>query len=73
MDIMCWMKLDEDCIPEVQVLAANFKEGTYGYKEKLVGYLYYSDDEECVVCSCDDVELLNVTHYINIDKYDIEA
>ena len=60
---MEWIKL------EIEVLAANFKKSSYGYKEKNMGYLY---KEGLMIC-CDGDELLeNCTHYIDINKHDIE-
>jgi len=65
---MEWILIDKDNLPEGEVLAANFKKGTYGYSEKLIGYLY-----EDMICSSDDEQLENCTHYIEINKHDVEA
>jgi len=53
--------------PTHEVLAANFKPGTYGFKEKLYGFVSYSDEEECFICQSEGVILENVTHFIDVD------
>jgi hypothetical protein len=66
---MKWIKLEIGNLPEHEVLAANFAKETYGYKEKSIGYVF--DNGEMI--SCDATELLeNCTHYIDINKHDIE-
>ena len=62
---MEWIKIDPENLPKKEVLAANFKQGTYGYKEKLVGFIDITEDE--VFCDSDRETLDNVTHYIVID------
>lgn len=70
---LIWHELDEDFVPEGKVLAANFRKGTYRYGEKLVGYLVVGGfDHEGILCSSEEEVLLNVTHWIDIDSYDIE-
>ena len=65
---MKWIKLENENLPGHVVLAANFKKGTYGYREKNIGYLF--GDDEMIIC--DGIELLeNCTHYIDMDNYDI--
>lgn len=66
---MEWIKLNEK-LPEDEVLAANFRIGTYGYKEKLVGMVCIDDG----VVTCDDgnVILKNCTHYIDLNQFDID-
>jgi hypothetical protein len=66
-----WIKLDKENLPEIEVLAANFKAKTYGYKEKCIGYL----NEELGEISCENEhELLGgCTHYVPIHDYDLEA
>lgn len=66
---MKWIKINKNELPENEVLAANFKEGTHGYKEKIIGYLYYEND--VILCEKDSAILKNCTHFIDIDKYDI--
>ena len=65
---MNWIKIDPQKLPSGEVLAANFKEGTYGFKEKLVGYLDLEDT--AVICSAEDVELADCTHYVDIHSFD---
>ena len=66
---MEWIELVQfDALPHGEVLAANFKPGTFGYKEKLVGYLRLEGD--VTVCSDENTVLENVTHYIPINDYD---
>lgn len=66
---MKWIKINKNELPENEVLAANFKEGTYGYKEKIIGYL--SDENGDISCESDNEFLENCTHFIDINKYDI--
>ena len=63
---MEWLKIDFSNLPKGEVLCANFNAGTYGYKEKIIGYL--SDDG---TCENDSEMLMNCTHYIDLDKYGI--
>lgn len=69
---MEWIKLHKDKLPEHKVLAANFKEGTYGYTKKILGYVYYHEYDDNFGCVDEHLMLENCTHYIDIDKYDIE-
>lgn len=66
---MNWIPIDIDNVQSGEVLAANFKAGTHGYTEKLIGYLYI--DENTVCCEGDEENLEGCTHYIDINKYDI--
>ena len=66
---MEWIKLNINKLPDREVLTANFKKGSYGYREKMIGYVYKDGDKIC----CDGSEMLeNCTHYIEIDMHDIE-
>lgn len=66
---MEWIKIVRDDFPSHEVLAANFKRGTYGYKEKCIGWLSICDG----VIVCDGESRLEyTTHYININKFDID-
>lgn len=69
---MEWIKIDKDNLPEKKVLAANLKSGTYGYKEKLLGYLRYDEVEEFISCESSNEVLDNCTHYIDINNHDAE-
>jgi len=67
---MKWLKIDKDDLPGKKVLAANFTPRTYGYKEKIMGYL--SLDTGDIVCENESEVLGGCTHYIDLDKFDIE-
>jgi hypothetical protein len=69
---MEWILLDPNNLPEKEVLAANFKSGTFGYKEKLVGYLGVDERNNNIVCEAESVILENCTHYVDLEKFDIE-
>lgn len=61
--------LDVNNLPQEEVVAANFKPRTMGFKEVLVGWLYY--EEDIVSCRDEYQELLNVTHYMPIRDIDL--
>lgn len=63
---MKWLKIDFNNLPEGEVLAANFNKDTYGYREKIIGYLVADD-----ICENDYEILENCTHYIDLKKYDL--
>lgn len=65
-----WNKIDVNNIPEEEVLAANFEPFTHGYKEKIVGSLYF--DTGKVVCENEHEVLENCSHYLKIHDFDIE-
>ena len=69
---MEWIKIDkENLYEDGEVLAANFTKKTYGYGEKIIGYLHVGDDTGEVCCE-NEYELLNgATHYININEHDV--
>lgn len=70
-----WVELTVDNRPEGEVLAANFKPRTHGYREKLVGYIglqdYHADGSPHFFAQSDDVELDNVTHFIYLKHFDL--
>ena len=68
---MVWIEIDPDNLVEVEVLAANFRPETYGYKEKLVGCLYVEDG--IIMCDDGSTVLAGCTHYIKLDEFDIET
>ena len=68
---MEWIKIDKDNLPENEVLAGNFGTGTYGYKEKTIGYLFNYLDKGNVVCANIHERVQNCTHYFDIHKHDI--
>lgn len=78
---MEWIKIDKDNLPSGSVLAANFTKGSDCYKNKLYGDLNIDEDDNSIYCFCDNLrggcntceyKLTGVTHYIDIDKIDIE-
>ena len=68
---MEWKKIDKEHLPKGEVLAGNFESGTYGYKQKLIGYLYISGSAN-VMCDSGDTLLGNCTHYVDVNNYDPE-
>lgn len=66
---MTWLPIDPDNLPEGEVLAGNFEPGTQGYKEKIVGYCNVTVHGNAF-CESEGEVLLNVTHYIDIHKFD---
>lgn len=68
---MEWIKIDRNNLPDVEVLAANFKPETYGYTEKIIGYVALNDDG-IIFCESENEILENCTHYIEINKHDVK-
>ena len=66
---MEWILIDKSNLPEGEILAANFKPRTYGYKEKLLGYLHITGDS--ITCENENEVLGNCTHYIDLNKFDL--
>ncbi len=69
---MKWIKINKDDIPNIEVVVANFEKGTYGYEEKLIGEIYVSRTNNLICCDNGHEILENCTHYIDINKFDIE-
>lgn len=67
---MEWIEINTENLPEKEVLAANFKKGEYGYKEKLLGYLH-AESHGAITCENECEVLNNCTHYIDIHNHDI--
>lgn len=67
---MEWIEIDLKNLPKREVLAANFESGTYGYKEKIIGYVSLNGYESAI-CENEDYLLENATHYIPINDFDI--
>ena len=67
---MEWIEIKENDLPEKEVLCANFKQKTGGFREKLIGYVSKYIDGK-INCSNDNEVLENVTHYIDIHKFDV--
>lgn len=57
-------------MPNVEVLAANFAPGTYGYKEYIIGYVSEEKCTEPGKCyATNDYEILyDVTHWMELPK-----
>lgn len=69
---MEWIKIDTNNLPEGEVLAANFAPRTYGYKEKVIGYLSQLEGEPRAQCESENEILENCTHYIPINDFNID-
>ena len=68
---MEWIEIkDKNNLPEEEVLAANFAKGTFGYKEKIVGYLDLINDHGhiVVICCGERIILSDITHYIKLQN-----
>ena len=63
---MEWLPIDRENIPDGEVLVANFNKGSYGYKEKIIGYV---NDAFC--CENLHQSLDGCTHYIRLSDYDL--
>lgn len=69
---MEWLPIDINNLPKGEVLAANFKSRSYGFREKLVGHLHINEVLDVVTCTAEDTILYDCTHYIDIHKFDID-
>lgn len=69
---MEWEKIDIENLPDKKVLAANFAPGTYGYKEKIIGYIGLLEGNDRSHCENDHEILENCTHFIPINDFDID-
>jgi hypothetical protein len=65
-----WWKIDPNNLPVGEVLAANFAIGTYGYKEKCLGYLHEKNRGN-ITCECEAYVLENCTHYCDLKIHDL--
>lgn len=64
---MEWILIDKANLFKGEVLAANFQEGSWGYKGIVIGYLYIV--YETVIVESDYAQLMNCTHYIEMSKF----
>ena len=65
---MKWIQFDKSNLPKGEILAGNFEKGTFGYGEKLIGYIHtYSNIIHCV---SESSSVKNVTHYIDIHQFE---
>lgn len=69
MEEVIWIPIDPDNLPVGEVLAANFKVGSISYRNKLLGYLERVTGR--VICDSEYEVIYDVTHYIDIHKFDI--
>ena len=69
---MEWIEIDKEKLPGKTILAANFKPFTYGYSEKVIGYLYLNE-QDIIVCQNEHEVLENCTHLIYIDSFDVKT
>lgn len=60
-----WKRVEEEP-PEGEVIAANFKPGTYGYQECLIGYIGKKDGG--FIAENDYEILTDVTHWMPIPE-----
>ncbi|KQC33972.1 hypothetical protein AAU57_12005 [Nonlabens sp. YIK11] len=68
---MDWIKIDKNnLVDDREVLAANFEPRTFGYQEKIIGYL--SIDDGKITCVNEYQILQDTTHYIDIDLFDLK-
>jgi len=65
---MHWIEINKTNLPKGEVLSANFNPFSYGYKEKLLGFLYI--EKGIVIASNKNEVLENCTHFIDIHKHD---
>ena len=66
---MDWLKINRKKLPNNEILCANFKPHTYGYQEKMIGYVRVEND--IVLCENEWEILENVTHYIDLHAHNI--
>tara|TARA_R110002096_G_scaffold289737_7_gene484016 strand:+ start:3935 stop:4144 length:210 start_codon:yes stop_codon:yes gene_type:complete len=65
-----WTKIDKKNLPEETVLAANFKPFTYGYTEKVIGYIHIEND--VIICENGHEVLEGCTHYVKVNEFDVK-
>ena len=65
-DIMKWISV-KDRLPDMEVLAANFSPGTYGFKEMKIGYVGEGESGN-IVCEDDNEILFPITHWMPLPK-----
>ena len=68
---MQWIAVDENNLPEHEVLAANFMPDTFGYQEKMIGWIDKDNRDGYVFATSENERLDHVTHYIDINKFDL--
>ena len=57
-----WIEIDPKNPPEHQVLATKLTLGR-GYREIVVGYVDFSEEEDCPICESEHELLIGATHY----------
>lgn len=65
-----WVKIDRENLPKGEVLTICLNEKSRFYKERFYGKLrtYYNQ----FICSSSHSSLINVTHYLDISKIEVE-
>lgn len=65
--MILWASINQQKLPKGEVLAGNFKKGTDGYREVMIGYIRrYGPDR--VVCENANEILEGCTHYVDVHK-----
>ena len=68
---MEWIKLDMDNLPDNEVIAVCFENGSNFWAHKLIGYVF--GNGEFISCEDGDSNLIcDCTHYIDIHKFDFK-
>lgn len=57
-----WIEIDPENPPERQVLATKLTLGR-GYRELVIGYVDFSEEEDCPICESEYELLIGATHY----------
>jgi hypothetical protein len=66
---MEWNEVEKGKLPDGWVLTACFDSGAKEYKQKVIGELFLYNGVVCA--ACDEGVFKNVTHYVDIDKFDL--
>lgn len=65
---MEWIKIEENNLPKGNVLCTNFDIDNPLYKEKIYGTVSFNYG---IIWCKTNIGRLDVTHYIDIDKFDL--
>ena len=66
--IMEWIKIDKNNLPKGQILAACFDLKISKGNWKIIGYLRLYKNSVWCFSDCEEIQ---VTHYVDIDKFDL--
>lgn len=69
---LTWIPLTKENEPDNEVLLANFKEGNFGYKCFVLGYVSYEEELGIFVGGNEHEELHNCTHFIDPNTIELE-